>query len=421
MKGRGRHYVWISVALALLCAPAAASAQEEEPPISIGANSSSGGVIDVLVSGPIGASVRVGELINGVPHELTTLTLLPPGVNFAPSIERWRCDRLTRRFYASRDHDDGTTETVTFDLRTPSCAKRLKADLPRRARVDTKVKLRLRDSWKLGGIRPRLCIRPPDRPKRCRTLRLRDGKTRLSRKLKLTRLGTWKVSIRTRRQLITRRIEVGRERTPEELRLPTVLLTGDSMMQTLDLLLRDGIEPDADVESDVLVGTGISKIDSDWIKIARGQRREFKPKGTVVFLGTNDGIDMKTPEGVEVACCDQPWINEYARRVEKMMRAYRRTVLYLTLPTVRDPRRQFSIGPVNTAIKIAASRVPKAHVLDLVPIFTPGNVYRDSMPYRGREVEVRADDGVHLSVKGSKIAARIVIRELRRLKVLAAD
>jgi len=36
------------------------------------------------------------------------------------------------------------------------------------------------------------------------------------------------------------------------------------------------------------------------------------------------------------------------------------------------------------------------------------------MPYRGRETDVREEDGIHLNITGQVIAARIVAAALRR-------
>jgi hypothetical protein len=46
-------------------------------------------------------------------------------------------------------------------------------------------------------------------------------------------------------------------------------------------------------------------------------------------------------------------------------------------------------------------------------VFTPDG-YREVIRYRGRDVDVRDVDGVHLNVAGTAIAAKIVAGELRR-------
>jgi hypothetical protein len=46
-------------------------------------------------------------------------------------------------------------------------------------------------------------------------------------------------------------------------------------------------------------------------------------------------------------------------------------------------------------------------------LFTPDG-FREVMPYRGRDVRVRAADGIHLNVAGTAIAAKVVAAELRK-------
>jgi hypothetical protein len=68
---------------------------------------------------------------------------------------------------------------------------------------------------------------------------------------------------------------------------------------------------------------------------------------------------------------------------------------------------------VNEAARIAA--VPwlsQIRLIDLVSIFTPGGVYRDSMEIDGEETIVRESDGLHLTQPGSELAADAVFERL---------
>ena len=205
-----------------------------------------------------------------------------------------------------------------------------------------------------------------------------------------------------------------------------LLATGDSMIQIVDSHLKSrlGRRRATTVRSDARIGTGISKLAMlDWIRKARGQASGFKPDVTVMFLGANDGFPMKTPSGASVACCDAGWVAEYARRVESMMRSYRRggrsLVYWLTLPTPRRGDFARIYRAANVAIRRAAARVGDgARVIDLVPVFTPGGRFRQTITFRGRTVKARQGDGVHLSSTGASIAATLVIDRLRADRAL---
>jgi lysophospholipase L1-like esterase len=200
-----------------------------------------------------------------------------------------------------------------------------------------------------------------------------------------------------------------------------LLATGDSMIQVVDGYLQAGLAGRRAtlVRSDAHVSTGLSKLGMfDWIRKARGQAASFKPDVTVVFIGANDGFPMKTPSGANVACCGAGWVAEYSRRVASMMRSYRRggrsLVYWMTLPTPRGGNFARVFRAVNPAIRRAAARVGDGvRVIDLVPVFTPGGRFRQSVTFRGETVDARQPDGVHLSTAGARIAASLVIDRLR--------
>lgn len=205
-----------------------------------------------------------------------------------------------------------------------------------------------------------------------------------------------------------------------------LLATGDSMIQIVDSYLKSRLRSrrGAVVRSDAHISTGISKLAMlDWIRKARGQASAIKPDVTVMFLGANDGFPMKTPSGASVDCCDDGWVAEYGRRVESMMRSYlrggRSLVYWLTLPTPRRGDFARIYRAVNAAIRRAAARVGDGvRVIDLVPVFTPGGSFRRTVRFRGRTVDARQSDGVHLSTAGASIAATLVIDRLRADRAL---
>jgi hypothetical protein len=87
-------------------------------------------------------------------------------------------------------------------------------------------------------------------------------------------------------------------------------------------------------------------------------------------------------------------------------------VYWITLPTPREPGRQEIARAVNAAIGVAAQPwVDQVRVIDTVPVFTPGAVYRDAMSVHGTQTIVRESDGVHLNDAGSRLLAEIVLRK----------
>ena len=64
------------------------------------------------------------------------------------------------------------------------------------------------------------------------------------------------------------------------------------------------------------------------------------------------------------------------------------------------------------AILRAAQGLDRVTVLRLDLVFTPDG-FREVMPYRGRNVRVRVSDGIHMTIAGSAIAAKLVAAALR--------
>ncbi len=368
--------------------------------------------------------VDIAERVDGADVPLRTVVPVPQGEFFGDSYPRsaqWRCDRLTRVFTARGRRPDGAVETATFTLRTPSCRNRLTLTAPRTARPGARVTLTLRDRFKLGDVDARLCVRPPGAREDCARLRIAEGRSVAASSFRARRTGVWRASLKSPSQSLRAAVGVGVAPPAGAPALPVVLATGDSLMQGSDAVLGDRLTHRAEVRSDVRIGAKISRDEPvDWAKLPATHLKRFRPAATVIFLGNAEGYPMKTPAGAQVACCDEPWIAEYARRARGVFRTYLRegAVVWLNVPIAKDPQRKPINEAVNAAVARAAQGLDRAAVVDAAAIFTPGGVYRDVMTDRGRSVRVRESDGVHLSPDGAAIAVRAVLEQLERLGVV---
>jgi len=342
----------------------------------------------------------------------------------------WSCKRPERRFLATATLPGGSLALATYSVRTPSCAGRFRLSAPRRVAPGGLVRVRVVDRWGIGAIRPELCVTPPRRPRRCHRVPLGPAVTIAGRRFRGRARGDWVVQLRVGDRSVARTlVRVGGERGAATEQPPTVLAAGDSTMQGIDGFLADELGDDASVVSDVRIGTGISRSGQgslpgagdastvQWALLATQQTARLHQRATVVSLGANEGFAMTTPQGARVTCCDAAWTAEYARRTRLTMQAYapvgRGRVLWLTLPLPRSDERRAITSAVNGAIVSAAAGLTGVKVLRMDVIFTPDG-YRDVIRYRGRDVDVRDIDGVHLNVAGTAIAGKVVAKELGR-------
>ncbi|MFL5908523.1 MAG: GDSL-type esterase/lipase family protein, partial [Solirubrobacterales bacterium] len=153
----------------------------------------------------------------------------------------------------------------------------------------------------------------------------------------------------------------------------------------------------------------------DWGQLSSTQAAEDDPDAAVIFIGANEGYPMPGPGGRQVNCCGSDWEAIFRSRVEQMIDNYleggAQRIYWLTIPTQRDPARKPIADAVSRAIaEAAASRGAAVRVVDLVPIFTPGDSYRDSMEIDGKQTIVRESDGIHLNDTGSSLAADVVLQ-----------
>jgi lysophospholipase L1-like esterase len=380
--------------------------------MEVNAASHRGFISMFFVASPYVTDVTVGERIDGELHALARPPLVnvpatadhgPVTYGIARDFTHWKCSRTVRRLVTVGRALDGSTEETAYTVRTPSCANRLTLTVrPGEAR--------LRDSWGLGGVEATVC-----RPHRCTRVALPAGTPAVSKRMRIRRGDT--VTARTSYQHLRQTVGVHARGGP------TVLTTGDSMMQSLDTVLSSRLSARANVRSDVHPGAALSSGPTvDWLALARRQVRRYHPRATIVFLGTNDLFPITRPDGTEVKCCGPDWGAAYERRARRAMRTYVQhgagTVLWLSLPAARDEDRAPAIAAVNAALVRAADTVPGAAVVPVDRVIAPGGVYRDQLVYRGRRRRVRARDGVHLSLAGARIVADLVIRRLERLAVL---
>ncbi|HYM45262.1 MAG TPA: GDSL-type esterase/lipase family protein [Solirubrobacteraceae bacterium] len=211
------------------------------------------------------------------------------------------------------------------------------------------------------------------------------------------------------------------EKPPARRPLHTLLVTGDSMSMPLDSDLAQRLIPKGvHVIQDPHIGTGISTtFVVDWGKLSVAQVKADHPDAVVVFIGANDGFPMTGPSGREIPCCGAEWAAIYAGRVRQMANTYRQAgvarVYWMTLPTPREQARQKIARVVNAAITVGAQPwASQVRVINTVPIFTPGEVYRDAMSIGGTQTIVRQADGIHLNEAGSSLLATVVLEAIQQ-------
>jgi lysophospholipase L1-like esterase len=416
------HAAWLWVLLFALLLPGRADAAPTNPcnpslvTNFLAADATHPGLISLYFFGARGAPVTYYECVRGKPERLGRLASEVSGTpTLLSDATTWSCDRLTRRFVATAPKDDGTLAVGTYSVRTMSCAGRFQISVPRRVATGQLLRIKVSDTWGIGGIRPLLCITSPTGSRSCDRIAFAKAVAVASRKFRADVRGRLLVEVRHRDRRVkstTVAVGIAGVRVRE---LPTVLATGDSMMQGVDSYLADELADRATVRSDVRPGTAIGK-GLEWLKWSTQQVTRYHPYATVLAIGPNEGWPQQTPEGVTVECCGEEWEDEYVRRVRVMMHTYRRRgagrVVWLTLPAPKGDRLTAIFQAVNRSILRAGENMPRTTIVRSDLIFSPDG-FRETMRYNGVTVDVREPDGVHLNAAGTAIAAKEIARVLR--------
>lgn len=387
-----------------LAAPAGAGAPSTDE-AWVFASAQNAGVIDLLARGPSGSRLRYYERV-GSRRVLLAERSIAAGDVYDRFLRAttWRCTRRERVFELDIASPDGRSFTDVSSVRTPPCSDRFALDVPRRVRRGTLARVVIRDAWRLGDVRPVLCVRPPGDPARCRRADFR-GRATVVRIVRLAARGRWRLELRLGAVRERATIAAGVPAVAEP-RLPALLVTGDSMVQNVDTALAERVAGRLRVVRGWRGGSRVGGPDPVWPGAAAPIARRVRPSETVISLGTSEGYPIGS-----TACCAADWRAAYARAVRRIAEAFTaggRRVTWLLLPAMRDPRRQQMADIVNSATGTGLNGVARARLVHVERVLSP-NGYTDTLPVCGREQTVRERDGIHIAPAGAALVADAIL------------
>ena len=190
-------------------------------------------------------------------------------------------------------------------------------------------------------------------------------------------------------------------------------------MQILDTFISQALAPNGvGVTSDARISTGLTNSSFfNWQAEARRRASGLTPDVSIVFMGANDGFGVAGPGGHQVGCCGADWSAGYANLAAEMMRTLLRggagRVYWVLLPAPSPANFHAVFDGVNAGLRQAAARFPgRVGLIDLNGFFTPGNVYRNYMTYRGHGLVIHEADGIHLSAAADHVATMVIKQQL---------
>jgi hypothetical protein len=197
-----------------------------------------------------------------------------------------------------------------------------------------------------------------------------------------------------------------------------VYIGGDSIVRDAgDAFLRvAGDSPLFDTTFHYENATGLTRPDFyDWPAALAEDMEVERPEVAFILFGGNDSQGIVAPDGSTYeGPGDAGWREEYARRVAGVMdllRADDRVVYWIGLPPMRDAGFDRRAGIMNDIYREAASSRPWMTYLDTAPVFgdEDGEYVARKPNASGEVVDLRQEDGVHLSAPGAEILARVLL------------
>lgn len=197
-------------------------------------------------------------------------------------------------------------------------------------------------------------------------------------------------------------------------RIPTradplrVLVAGDSLSGYLGPSLNTALSGlPARVIEDQRVGTGLARPDViDWPRELQNDMATDDPDVVVLFIGGNDDQDLRTPNGWIPIGQTAEWRAEYQRRIAQIMDIVAKpgvSVYWVGLPAMGKAHLNQYVPTINSLIKTeAAARPGTVTFVDSGKALNgPDGTFVTYLPdAKGKDVEVRAPDGVHPTPAG---------------------
>jgi hypothetical protein len=184
---------------------------------------------------------------------------------------------------------------------------------------------------------------------------------------------------------------------------------GDSMTREFGQALVDRAAATGVVDAThhVEMASGLTRPDYfDWPEALADDVEEHDPEIVVAMFGVNDAQGIVLEDGTAVQEVGDPrWAPEYRRRAGALMDQLRedgRLVVWVSQPPMRDPGYDARLAIVDQAAADEAASRPWVTVVDAgAALADSAGAYAETLPDpAGAPVDLRQDDGIHLTTAG---------------------
>lgn len=180
-----------------------------------------------------------------------------------------------------------------------------------------------------------------------------------------------------------------------------------------DSLVEAGVTTDRHAKS----SSGLARPDFyDWHAAAQKQVARSGPQAVVVMFGGNDGQalfmgDDASPKWIKWDEADA-WKAEYRRRVDALADVLGdggAQIYWMGMPEMKSNKLNGRMERMNTIYAEAMQARASGHFISTRGLMPGATGYAEFAKVGGKQVRVRAEDGVHYSIHGARIVAAAVV------------
>jgi hypothetical protein len=208
---------------------------------------------------------------------------------------------------------------------------------------------------------------------------------------------------------------------PVVLENKTALIMGSSMVATgFGALLQRTLDehPYVTCRREAKSATGLARPDFfDWMDVGKRQIALHDPDLVIILVGGNDGQDLQAVGSRKhVVFGSAEWAPGYRARVDEfltMLTAEGAHVLWLGVPRTNTVKLEAKLEFIREIQRAAVEANGSATYLPLTPFLEgEGGELMHEAVVNGKYQELRGDDGLHLTMSGSRYLADKVVPEV---------
>ena len=179
-----------------------------------------------------------------------------------------------------------------------------------------------------------------------------------------------------------------------------------------DALTESGLAAERHAKS----SSGLARPDFyDWEAAAKKYIARTSPQAVVLMFGGNDGQALFMGEDASpkwIKWDEEGWTAEYRRRVDALADRLGQSgaqLYWMGMPEMKSTKLNARMERMNGIYEAAMQARPNGHYVSTRGLMPGASGYTEFAKVGGKQVRVRAEDGVHYSIHGARIVAAAVV------------